>query len=69
VWNPTAGTLTLTGTASVAEYQAALQSVTFATSGGFLNLNLGPRTVSFAVTDSQDGSTLVPGLVAILVGL
>jgi hypothetical protein len=68
-WDAAAGTLTLTGTASVAEYQAALQSVTFATSGGFLNLNLGPRTVTFAVTDILDASTLVPGTVAVLVGL
>ncbi|MDT5001678.1 MAG: hypothetical protein QOK12_3783 [Mycobacterium sp.] len=69
VWNPTAGTLTLTGTASVQEYQDALQSVTFATSGGILNLNLGLRTVSFVVTDILDASPLLPGLVAILVGL
>jgi hypothetical protein len=69
VWNATAGTLTLSGSASIAEYQAALQSVTFATSGGVLNLNLGLRTVTFAVTDVQDASTLVPGTVAILVGL
>jgi hypothetical protein len=68
-WDSNAGTLTLTGVASVAEYQAALQSVTFATSGGLFNLNLGPRTVTFSVTDSGDASTLVPGLVAVVVGL
>jgi hypothetical protein len=69
VWNPTAGTLTLTSIASVEEYQDALQSVTFATGGGFLNLNLGLRTVTFVVTDILDASPLLPGLVAILVGL
>jgi hypothetical protein len=69
VWNPTAGMLTLTGTASVEEYQDALQSVTFATSGGILNLNLGLRTVSFVVTDILDASPLLPGLVTVLVGL
>jgi hypothetical protein len=69
VWNSTAGTLTLTGTASIAEYEAAPQSVTFATSGGFLNLNLGLRTVTFVVTDIGDGSNLLPGTVAVLVGL
>jgi len=68
-WDSTAGTLTLTGTASIAEYEAALQSVTFATSGGFLNLNLGLRTVSFVVTDIGDGSNLLPGTVLVLVGL
>ena len=68
VWNSTAGTLTLTGTASIAEYEAALQSVTFATSGGVLNLNLGLRTVSFVVTDIGNGSNLLPGTVLVLVG-
>jgi hypothetical protein len=68
-WDSTAGTLPLTGTASIAEYEAALQSVTFATSSGLLNLNLGLRTVSFVVTDIGDGSNLLPGTVLVLVGL
>jgi hypothetical protein len=68
-WDSTAGALTLTGTASIAEYEAALQSVTFATSGGVLNLNLGLRTVSFVVTDIGNGSNLLPGTVLVLVGL
>jgi hypothetical protein len=68
-WDASTGTLTLSGVASVSEYQAALRAVTFVTSGGVLNLNLGPRTVTFAATDSGDATTLVPGVVAVLVGL
>jgi hypothetical protein len=68
-WDAASGTLTLSGIASIAEYQAALQSVTFATSGGLIGVNLGLRTVAFSVTDRQDGASLLPGLVAILVGL
>ena len=69
MWNPTAGTLMLTGIASVEEYQDALQAVTFATSGGILNLNLGLRTVTFVVTDILDALPLLPGTVLVLVGL
>jgi hypothetical protein len=52
------GTLTLSGEATQAEYQQALRSVTFATGGGFLGLNLGLRTVSFVVTDRQGLSSI-----------
>ena len=60
------GTLTLSGEATQAEYQQALRSVTFATSGGSLGLNLGLRTVSFVVTDRQ-GLSSVSLPVAVLV--
>ncbi|MEO5346737.1 MAG: DUF4347 domain-containing protein, partial [Magnetococcus sp. YQC-9] len=51
-WNAATGTLTLTGTASKADYEAALRSVTYK------NLNddhpsVAPRTVTFSVTDSN----------------
>ena len=39
----------MSGEATVAQYQEALRSVTFDTSGGILGL--GVRTVTFAVTD------------------
>ncbi len=47
-WDSSAGTLTLSGTASVAQYQAALQSVTYANTG---NDPVSPRTVQVTVTD------------------
>jgi lipopolysaccharide export system protein LptA len=66
VWNPTTKVLSLEGNATVAEYQAALRSVTFVTSGGILGLNLGLRTVSFVVTDRQ-GLTSVSVPLTVLV--
>ncbi len=50
------GVLTLTGSATPAEYQAALQSVTFSTSGTFTNT----RSLSIAaISGSQDSNTAV----------
>lgn len=46
-WNAETGTLTLTGTDTVANYQAALQAVLFQSSNAFV----GPRTISFSVRD------------------
>ena len=46
------GTLTLTGTATVADYEAALRTVTFDSPGA--NPNAGTRTVRFAATDGDD---------------
>ncbi|WP_237569394.1 Ig-like domain-containing protein [Mycolicibacterium lacusdiani] len=66
VWNSTTKVLSLEGNATVAEYQAALRSVTFVTSGGILGLNLGLRTVSFVVTDRQ-GLTSVSAPLTVLV--
>jgi hypothetical protein len=48
-YNSTSGTLTLTGAGTVAQYQEALRSVTFATS----SLGILARTASFVVTDIQ----------------
>jgi hypothetical protein len=50
-YNATTGTLTLSGTASVADYQAALRSVTYANSSGAPST--ATRTVSFQVSDAQ----------------
>ena len=49
-YNATTGVLTLTGTASIADYQAALRAVKFATSDS--SASPAARTVSFTVTDS-----------------
>jgi hypothetical protein len=54
-FNTATKVLTLTGTGTVVQYQAALRSVTFATSG---LINTGLRTVSFVVTDLQDAQSL-----------
>ena len=44
------GTLTLTGTASVADYQTALRSITFSHSG---DNPLGPKTIEFKANDGD----------------
>jgi hypothetical protein len=55
-WNATTGTLTLTGTATVANYQAALRSITYANSSD--NPSTADRTVSFQVSDGALSSAL-----------
>ena len=57
-YNSAAGVLTLSGNASIANYQAALQSVTFFTSDN--SASPAARTVSFSVTDSVGGTTATP---------
>jgi hypothetical protein len=47
------GTLTLTGTATVAQYQTALRTVTFSSSSGDPTASYGSRTVSVQVTDAN----------------
>ncbi len=54
-WNAATGVLTLTGTASVADYQAALRSVTYTNTSD--NPSTATRTVSFTVSDGALGST------------
>src|SRR5690606_16960187 len=54
-WDATAGTLTLTGTATVAQYQAALRSITYSNSSD--NPSTSARTVSFTVSDGTASST------------
>ena len=58
-----AGTLTLSGTATVAQYQAAIRSVTFSTDS---SADATIRTISIVVTDAQ-GSSSLPGSVAVTV--
>ncbi len=56
-WNASTGVLTLTGSASVADYQTALRSITYA------NLSDNPstvtRTVRFSVNDGTIDSTVI----------
>ncbi len=53
-WNATTGTLSLSGTATVAEYQSALRSVTYANSSE--DPSTATRTVSFTVNDGEANS-------------
>ncbi|KAA0082538.1 hypothetical protein CIW52_16290 [Mycolicibacterium sp. P9-64] len=66
VWNAGTKTLTLSGAATVADYQTALRSVTFQTSGF---LNLGARVVSFVVKDQQGQSSISVPLTVVVVGI
>ncbi len=49
-WNAGSGTLTLSGTATVAQYQTALRSITYANSSDAFSTS--PRTVTFSVQDA-----------------
>jgi VCBS repeat-containing protein len=55
-YNSTTGVLTLTGTASVANYQAALRSVTYSDANGLTST--ANRTISFQVNDGLASSNL-----------
>ncbi|MEH1821952.1 MAG: cadherin-like domain-containing protein [Nostoc sp.] len=56
-YNSSTGVLTLTGSSSVANYQAALRSITYTNSSD--NPTTTPRTISFVVNDGTDNSTTV----------
>ncbi len=66
VYDSGTGVLTLTGAASVANYQAALRSITYS---GAADANVGgtdlTRTVSFVVTDGTEPSAAVTATVTI----
>ncbi len=53
-WNATNGTLTLTGSATLAQYQAALRSITYTNTSD--NPSTATRTVSFTVNDGDANS-------------
>ena len=50
-WAPATGTLTLTGTTTLANYQAALQSITYQNTSE--NPSTAPRTLTFIVNDGS----------------
>ena len=54
-WNAGSGTLTLSGASSVANYQAALRSITYTNNSD--NPSTATRTVSFAVSDTTATSS------------
>ncbi|MEH2113707.1 beta strand repeat-containing protein [Nostoc sp.] len=56
-YNSSTGVLTLTGNATVANYQTVLRSVTYTNSSN--NPTTTPRTVSFVVNDGSTNSTVV----------
>jgi hypothetical protein len=65
-YNSTTGVLTLTGLGTVAQYQDALRSVTFASGPNFL---LSVRTLSVVVTDQQGLSSVSLPLLVTVLGL
>lgn len=61
-WDGPSGRLTLTGTATVADYRAALRSVRFRNTSD--DPADGPRTISFTASDATGASTAVTTTVA-----
>ncbi|NGF57534.1 T9SS type B sorting domain-containing protein [Parapedobacter sp. SGR-10] len=64
-YNHSTGVLSLTGTASLANYQAALRSITYNNSSD--NPNTADRTISFVVSDGTDDSAPATKTVSIVV--
>ncbi len=62
-WNPTTGTLTLNGSASKADYETALRSITFTNNSEIPNTAI--RTVSFTINDGDLSSTIATRDIAI----
>jgi VCBS repeat-containing protein len=56
-FDQSAGVLTLSGSASVADYQAALRSITFSDPNGTSPM-VGPRSISFQVDDGHTSNSL-----------
>lgn len=56
-WDPATGTMSLSGVSSIANYQAALRSITYQFIGG-ASSNLYVRTVTFSVNDGSADSDL-----------
>lgn len=63
-WDATAGVLTLGGTASVADYQAALRSVTY--SNASLDPTTGPRTIAITIDDGTIRSAVATRTLAVI---
>src|SRR5262249_17303803 len=59
-YNSGTGVLTLTGTTTVANYQTALRSVTYANSSD--NPSTSPRTVTFTANDGTDTGSATRGI-------
>ena len=63
VWNSSTGVLTLSGSASRAHYEAALESVTYSNIGS--PAALGNRTVTWQVNDGESVSTAVSSTISV----
>ncbi len=63
VWNSSTGVLTLSGSASRAHYEAALESVTYSNVGS--PASLGTRTVTWQVNDGESVSTAVISTISV----
>jgi hypothetical protein len=63
-WDASAGLLTLTGTATKAEYEAALESVTYRNTDT-TSLEAGNRTVTWVVSDGSSDSVGVTSTIAV----
>jgi hypothetical protein len=64
-WNATGGILSLTGSASIADWVTALRSVTYSNNGPSSNNNT--RTISFQVRDEEHNSNVQSRHVAIVI--
>ncbi len=64
-WNSGTGILSLSGTATLAQYEAVLQSVTYNNTNSS-NPNQSTRTVSFTVNDGSDNSNSVSRTINII---
>lgn len=64
-WNSNTGVLTLTGSAAISEYQAALRSVTYVNTNGTNPSSLN-RTISFTVSDANSSSNTVSRDVSVI---
>ncbi|WP_153301682.1 tandem-95 repeat protein, partial [Endozoicomonas arenosclerae] len=62
-WNASTGTMTLTGTATVAQYQEALRTVTYSNSSESPSTD--NRTISFSVDDGYDSSNIATSTVTV----
>ncbi|MCV7062224.1 hypothetical protein H7I76_20845 [Mycolicibacterium vaccae] len=61
-WDSATRTLTLSGVASIAEYEAAIKAVTFTATEGGLS-----RSINVSVVDDTDKESLVPGAAVVTV--
>ncbi|MGE2837320.1 hypothetical protein ACQI46_25620, partial [Mycobacterium sp. SMC-4] len=61
-WDANTMTLTLSGLATIAQYEAALKAITFSTTEGGL-----PRGLTVSVTDEAEVGSLVPGAALVTV--
>ncbi len=62
-WNPANGRLSLTGNATIADYQSALRAVKY--TNGSSNPNTSTRTVSFRVSDQFNNSSTVSRTISV----